>query len=365
MKLAIDSSNSTQLNVGIIGCGRQSINHLRVYSHSKGIRIAAVCDKEIGLAEEAAKKYGAKQAFSDPDAILKLNLDLVDIVTPTPTHASLAIQALESGHNVLVEKPMALSSKECDEMIRVSRRCGFALSVCHNKRFYASILQAKRMIEEEDLAVSRMRVTHFFIYDELRPRWILTEETGGVLWEAMVHLAYMLEHFLGKAESVYSFAKKSKKKNPVSDAFTLLTESEGRGGLAEYERYANSPLLRFQLLTENGDRIDGDLIDDTIMRFPRPKKRGIPFRLQRLSDDLYIPVTRWKNRLHRSVWQDSFGTVTPFKKTFYVLIGQYLSFIRGNRTSPPVMPEEGLSTIKVLEAAKRSIETGEHQQVLR
>ncbi len=337
---------------------------MRVYSHSEGIQIAAVCDKEKSLAEETAKKYGAKQVFSDADAMLKLNLDLVDIVTPTPTHASLAVRALESGHNVLIEKPMALSSKECDEMIRASRNSGFALSVCHNKRFYSSVLQAKRMVEEENLVVSRMRVSHFFIYDEMRPRWILTEETGGVLWEAMVHLAYMLEHFLGKAENVYSFAKKNKKTNPVPDSFTLLTESNGRGGLAEYERYANSPLLGFQLLTENGDRIDGDMIDDTIMRFPRPRKQGMPFRLQRLSDDLYIPVTKWKNRLQRSVWQDSFGTVTPFKKTFYVLIGQYLSFIRGNRSSAPVMPEEGLSTIKVLEAARKSIETGEHQRVL-
>lgn len=361
MTVSTEHSPLPKLNVGIIGCGRQSENHLRVYAHTKGIRIAAVCDLEEARAEQTAREYGVKQVFTSANAMLKSNLDIVDIVTPTPTHAPLVIQALESGHNVLVEKPMSLSSKECEEMIAASRRSARSLCVCHNKRFYASVMQTKRMIEQDKLTVSRMRLSHFFIYDDLRPRWILTEESGGVLWEAMVHLVYLLQHFLGGIDTVYSFARKGR--NPVPDSFTLLTEGKGRGGVAEYERYANAPLLAFQLLTEEGDRFDVDMIDDAIIRFPPRHSRVMPFRLQRLSDDLSVPVSKWKNRLHRSVWQESYGTVTPFKRTFYVLITQYLSYIAGQRSFPPVFAEEGLQAIKVLEAAKKSIESGQRHTV--
>src|SRR6267143_5868939 len=114
--------------------------------------------------------------------MLKLDLDLVDVITPTPTHSSVVIEALESGHNVLVEKPMALTSRECQGMISASRRSGRVLSICHNKRFYECVMQARHEILKEGLTVSRMRFTHFFIFGHLRPSWILTEESGGVLW---------------------------------------------------------------------------------------------------------------------------------------------------------------------------------------
>src|SRR5258708_2578254 len=96
-----------------------------------------------------ARRFGAERAYKSLDAMLKLDMDLVDIVTPAQTHALLAVQALESGHNVLVEKPMALSSRECSEMISAAKRSGKALCVNHNKRFYASVMQTKHLIEEE------------------------------------------------------------------------------------------------------------------------------------------------------------------------------------------------------------------------
>jgi len=206
--LQIDPSFKKTLKVGVVGCGRNSKHHLRVYAHTKNVELAAVCDIQEALAEKVAKSYGAKQFFTRADQLLKLDLDLVDIVTPTPTHAAHTIQALESGHDVLVEKPMSLSSSDCPEMIAASRTRGRCLYVNHNKRFYNCVLETKNIIQQEGASVSRMRFSHFFIYNKIRPNWILTEETGGVLWEAMVHHVYMLEHFLGRIQTVYAVAKK-------------------------------------------------------------------------------------------------------------------------------------------------------------
>ena len=67
--------------------------------------------------------------------------------------------------------------------------------------------------------------------------------------------------------------------------------------------------------------------------------------------------------MRKSVRMPVYGAVSPYKKTFYTLIRRFLSFIGGQATEPPVMPEEGLQAIQVLEAARRSIESGESEKV--
>ncbi|MDH7556950.1 MAG: Gfo/Idh/MocA family oxidoreductase [Candidatus Methanosuratincola sp.] len=170
---------SSNISVGLVGCGRNSDNHLRAYALTPGIQLVAVCDLEEMKAKEKAWKFGAERVYTSYEAMLDLDLDLVDIVTPTPTHSDLAVRALESGYNVLVEKPMALTSRECLDMIAAARRSGKTLCVCHNKRFYDAIVKTKSAIEQEHLRVSRMRVAHYFIYGHMRPDWILTEGSGG------------------------------------------------------------------------------------------------------------------------------------------------------------------------------------------
>jgi predicted dehydrogenase len=119
------------IRVGLVGCGRNSKNHLRAYILTPEVRIVAVCDLEETKARERAWEFGVEHVYTDYEAMLDLDLDLVDIVTPTSTHSDLAMRALESGHNVLVEKPMALTSRECLNMINAARRNNMTLCVCH------------------------------------------------------------------------------------------------------------------------------------------------------------------------------------------------------------------------------------------
>jgi len=347
------------IRVGLVGCGRNSENHLRAYALTPGVRLVAVCDLEKAKAEEKARKFGAERVYTSYEAMLALDLDFVDIVTPTPTHSSLAVRALESGHNVLVEKPMALTSRECFDMITAARRSGQTLCVVHNKLFYDAIVKTKHTIEQEHLKVSRMRVAHYFIFGYMRPNWILTEESGGVLWEAMVHHAYLLQHFLGRIDRVYAVAKKIR--HPVYDSITFLLQSEGGEGVGEYERYAKAPFLAFQLFTQQGDRFDGDLFNDFMMRWSSGYPSGTPRYLRRFARGLAIPFLKWRSSLQRPSTQSSYGRVTPYKRTFVILIRQLLSFLREEEPAPPVTAEEGLQAIRVLEAARESIATGEPQ----
>ena len=342
--------------MGLVGCGRNSDNHLRVYSNTKGVRLTAVCDTDSARAEEKARKYGVEQVFTDFDSMLDLDLDLVDIVTPTPTHVELSVLALESGQNVLVEKPMALSSKECIRMIDAANKSERTLCVMHNKRFHDCIMRTKAAIDRERLKVSRMRVSHFFAYRHAGPTWPTTEESGGLLWEALVHHVYLVQHFLGRIDSVSAVARKVKES--VYDSITLVLRGGGGAGICEYEYDVKEPLATFQLITAEGDRFDGNLTHDFLLRRSRSYRNGAPGFLRRLSDDLYEPFARRLGYLDGFFEMRPYGVFSPYRRTFLMLIRQLLSFLAGQRASPPVPAEEGLQAIRVLEAARKAIETG-------
>jgi predicted dehydrogenase len=352
------------LTVGVVGCGWNSDNHLRVYSNTEGVRLAAVCDRNQAKAQEKACRYGADKVFSNYESMLGLDLDLVDIVTPTQTHAELSRLALESDHNVLVEKPMALTSKQCLSMIDAAKKNGRTLCVVHNKRFFDCVTLAKAAVEREGLKISRFRFSHFFAapYSDFGKTWILTEESGGVLWDGLVHHVYLCEDFLGRTESVYAVANKVKES--VFDSVTLVLNSQGKTGLCEFEWGVREPLQVFQLLTERGDRFDCDLMHGLLLRRSRPYRNRKVTTLRSFSDDLRDPLIKWAQHLRDLFGKRPYEKALPYERTFFVLIGQLLAFLSGATSSPPVTADEGLQSIRVLEAAKRSIETGKAETIL-
>jgi len=349
--------------VALIGCGRNSDTHLRVYAQNPEVDLVAVCDIDQGLAESKAKRFAAKSFYTSYEKILSLDLDLIDIVTPTTTHSHLAVEALERGHNVLVEKPMAISSRECSSMIAAARRSGRALTVMHNKRFYNSVIQTKEMLERENLKTSRMRLAHFFIFGAVGGDWILNEESGGLLWDEMVHQVYLLQYFLGLTDRVYGFAKKIH--NSVYDSITILLESESGEGVGEYEWSSKAPLQTFQIFTKEGDRFDGDLDQDFLVRWSGSRPTGTPRYLRRFDRDLSLPLLKWRSRRKLPSNHHVYGHLTPYKGTFATVIGELVSFLKGERDRPPVEPGEGLRAIRVLEAARESIQTGKVEKVVR
>lgn len=347
-----------KLSVAVVGCGHNSDNHLRVYASSNEVRLAAVCDRNQGKAELKARNYGAERVFTDYESLLPLDLDLVDIVTPTPTHAPLAVRALESGHNVLVEKPMALSSNECESMIAAARRNGRTLCISHTKRFFDCVTRTKTILNLEQLEPSRMRFTHFFTvpYHGFGEQWILKEESGGVLWDGLVHHAYLIEHFLGKTQSVFAAAKRIKLS--IYDSIVLILNGRGKTGIAEFEWNVKEPLQVFELLTAQGDRFEADLAHDLLLRRSRPYRGMRWTALRSFYDDIHDPAIKWARHFQNTAEMRPFEKALPFERTFYTLILQYVSFLRGLTSVPPVRAEEGLQTIRVLEAARKSIESG-------
>ena len=351
------------LKVGVIGCGGNSDFHLMVYHSLKGVQLSGVCDIQENLAKEKAARWKAEHIYTDYRLMLDLDLDLVDIITPTPTHVEIANAAMQSGKHVLVEKPMALTSEECRDMITTSKKTDKTLCVFHNLRFLDSVQKTKAALEAEGLTVSRSRFSYFFAqpYKGFTPAWAFEEETGGILWDAMVHHTYLLEYLLGKIDSVYAIAAKIRK--PVNDSLTLILNSKGRPGICEYEWDVKETQRTVQLLTTAGDRFDIDLSHDFMRRKSRRSGGRWRSAYMALADDITLPILKWGHHVGNFLRTQSYREGLPMEKAYFKVIGQVVSYMKGLATSQPVTGEEGLRSILVLEAARRSLQSGRVEPV--
>jgi UDP-N-acetylglucosamine 3-dehydrogenase len=153
-----------KLKVGVIGIGSMGINHARVYSQLKDVDLVGIADIDKEKVEEAAKQYGAK-AFNNYKDLLDQELDGVSIVVPTTLHKEVALEAIERGINILVEKPIADSVENAEIMIKAAREKGVKLMVGHIERFNPAIIALKNEINKERfgkiVSISSTRVGPF------------------------------------------------------------------------------------------------------------------------------------------------------------------------------------------------------------
>jgi UDP-N-acetylglucosamine 3-dehydrogenase len=132
------------MNVGLIGCGGIAPSHLKVYKNLKDVNVVAVCDLNIEKAKHLASQYKVKNYYENYwDMIEKEELDLVDVCTPVSTHAKIICDISHTVPAILVEKPMALSVYECDEIIKIIEKYKTKLCVGHTQIFSPNIQKAK------------------------------------------------------------------------------------------------------------------------------------------------------------------------------------------------------------------------------
>jgi predicted dehydrogenase len=143
-----------KLKVGIIGCGGIAKGkHLPALKRIPEVEIVAFCDIDIEKAESAAKEFGAPKAkvFKNYKDLLKLDLDVVHVLTPNISHSYITVDALESGKHVMCEKPMAINTIEAQKMVDAAKRTGKKLTVGYQNRFRPDSQYLKKICDEGEL----------------------------------------------------------------------------------------------------------------------------------------------------------------------------------------------------------------------
>ncbi len=148
---------SKKMRVGIIGCGWIADAHMGAYLKQPDVEIVAGCDLVPGKAKAFFEKHGVegvKTDYKDDVEMLadkSLKLDCVSICTYNRQHAPCAIHALEAGVNVLLEKPMCITTEEAIEIIKAEKKSGKVLSIGFQPRFNKNMQKIKKIVESGEL----------------------------------------------------------------------------------------------------------------------------------------------------------------------------------------------------------------------
>lgn len=142
-------NNMKKIKFAVVGCGSIGRRHIAVLVANKDAELVAICDCEAKTAETQSKLYGGIPFFTSFDEMLgKIDADVITVATPHQLHALMAIEAMKKGFHVLTEKPMALTTKECDEVNTVSKETGKKVWVVKQNRFNVPVQLTKKVIEE-------------------------------------------------------------------------------------------------------------------------------------------------------------------------------------------------------------------------
>jgi predicted dehydrogenase len=343
-----------KIDVGLIGCGGIANLHLRVLKSMENVQIKGVCDLNIDRAREISQRFGIEKVFTGYDDLLDLGLDLVDVCTPVSTHAKIACDVAKHVPSILVEKPMAISTSECDEMIKTTKKLGVQLCIGHNQLFFPSIEKATDLVKSGVYDIVSFRTSQKESFELLKAYglasdWMVTPQQRGIIWEVCCHLAYLQLHFLEDIREVYAVGRKTR--YPVYDNFAVLLRTKtDKFGMIELSWISKETEIIYEIGDSRGKRIqiyrDFDYLFEN-STLPPHTIRGIGAGV--ITDQKRI-FQKWGkfglNYLRKR-------KMIPHLK----LIGSYISSIQ-NDLPPPVLPEDGRNAVHLLECIEKSLIEG-------
>lgn len=193
-----------KMKLAIIGCGAVANAHLPVAQESGDVQVAALVDKSLSRARELADQYNVGTVLGDYREVVN-QVDAAIVALPHHLHAPVTIELLRQGMHVLVEKPMALSAKECDEMVATARQNDTVLAVGQIRRFYGASQFIKHFLQNKYLGnIIRFDYREGSVYSwPVASDFMFSKKAGGgVLADTGAHALDTLLWWLGDYESL-------------------------------------------------------------------------------------------------------------------------------------------------------------------
>jgi predicted dehydrogenase len=177
--------------IGILGYGYWGPNLVRNFAEAPGARVVAVGDLSTDRLAAVRNRYpGVKTTTRFGDLLAEPEIDAVAIATPVSTHYDLAMEALQAGKHVLVEKPLAADSEQALRLIEEAERRHCILMVDHTFVYTGAVRKIKELIDEGTLG-------RLYYYDSVRVNLGLFQHDVNVLWDLAVHDLSIMDYVLG------------------------------------------------------------------------------------------------------------------------------------------------------------------------
>lgn len=331
-----------RLGAAIIGCGSIHGVHADAIEASELGRLICVVDIVEERARASAAKYGCRWYVDYLEAISDDEVDVVHICTPHYLHASMAIEAVRAGKHVLVEKPVAISISQAQEMAQESKKHGRYIGVCFQNRFNLEAQKAKEIIDSGKIGavkgikgvVTWFRTKEYYAQSGWRGRF--ATEGGGVLINQAIHTLDLMQWLGGGVKAVRGNVSTYLLGDVIEVEDTanaiLFFKNGARGIFYATNCYTTNSPVEIEIDCEKGRlRIyDGTLImeqDNSCRCIVNEKVRDTPYK---------------------SYWG----------KSHAVLINEFYQAVLSGNPALIISVEEAMESLKIIDGIYKSSSTG-------
>lgn len=248
------------LGVGIIGTGWFGSEHAKALSALSEARLVAVCGSSQESAGAFAKQFGGKAYALAKELLVSPEVDAVLVATPHHLHTHLAIQAAQHGKHILLEKPMAPSLEECNQILSAAHGSGVKLMLGHLSHFERPFVRAKELLESGELGevvLGQSTFAKFWMEHNRRPWHLERSSGGGMMLTAGIHGLDRLMWLMGsRVERVSAqFSTHFHTQQADDTALLFLRFASGASGTLSSIGYAKGAPSFLLELTATGGRM--------------------------------------------------------------------------------------------------------------
>jgi predicted dehydrogenase len=331
------------VKVGIVGCGFVCHQHLRALGRLPAVEVVGLCDRQLPLARSVADMYGVPQAHDGMGRLLEAaRPDVLHILTPPQSHCRLAVQALEAGCHVLVEKPMAMNEAEAEAMCEASRRTGRRLGVAHNYLFAPALVDARAVIARGGLgevvsAAIHWRMSSFGPAHRPQAGSWMEALPGGAFQEVMPHPVYLMAALMGRLSPLAATVAGGEA-GRATEFGLLLSTDRGPATLALSLR--SNPVRKVVRVDGTQATLEVDLATSVLVHTASDADGMVARARVNLATARQIAAGTATNALLVTLGRLPRGHETLIER-FYAALA--------SRGALPVSAEEGLATVAVLD----------------
>jgi 1,5-anhydro-D-fructose reductase (1,5-anhydro-D-mannitol-forming) len=332
------------INWGIIGCGAIADKcTARALKEARGSMLGAVVRRDLDKCRAFAEKWGVPRYYGAVDEILKdEEVNAVYVATPIYLHCEQTIAAAEAGKHILVEKPMAMTSAECEQMIGACEANRVKLMVCYYQRFNARHQKLQQMIADGLIGkpvAARIQFGQYYPDTEGAWRQIPEMGGGGAIMDTGSHCIDTLRALLGaEVLEVRALADTLVFNYSVEDTASILLKFDN-GIHGVVTSYFTSP--------------DVDHFSMNIVDVYGTRGRVVASPINAKNSEGFL----------KAYTQDEWTEHYFEQNTHVALLEAFVESIEEDRPSP-VPGEEGLMGLRVIEAAYESAKTGKAVKVV-
>ena len=325
------------IGIGVIGYGYWGPNLVRNLAEQRNAKLIAVSDLRSQRLELAKSRYpyiytteDHRKLFADP------NIDAIAISTPVKTHFPLGMQALEAGKHVLLEKPLAASTAECEQLIEAAAKRNLVLMVDHTFVYTGAVRKIAELVRAGELG-------DLYYYDSVRVNLGLFQPDVNVVWDLAVHDLAIMQYVLPT--------------NPVAVSATGIAHVPGGVENIAYlslfhpdklisHLHINwlSPVkVRSTLIAGNKKMI----VYDDMQMSEKVKVYDSGITTKESPEDIYKMLVGYRTG---DMWAPKLDGTEALGRE----MGHFIDCVEG-KAKPETSAEAGMNVVRILEAAEASI----------